>query len=218
MGEGFVYVLINPSMPGLVKIGLTQDASENRAAGLSSASGVPTDFIVVYDELVSDCREVERRLHQCFREYRVNSRREFFRIPIKTAVKALQWEAQGFSIATGEGRRVEILPELQRRYGDGIRPGTTGAAIVQLREVVLLEISRSPYSHLQDKIVEQVDLAIMTGGGGRPYFSLDDSIEVNVAKFLDIDDFSMINVTPLLTDKATHKISEAFHRGRESGW
>jgi hypothetical protein len=62
MREGFVYILMNPSMPGLVKIGLTEDTAEARAASLSSASGVPTRFTVVYDELVSDCCQVEARM------------------------------------------------------------------------------------------------------------------------------------------------------------
>ncbi|WP_420540706.1 GIY-YIG nuclease family protein [Nonomuraea roseoviolacea] len=75
---GFVYILINPSFPDMVKIGLTRNLSGNRASQLSRHSGVPTDFIVIYDELVADCGAVERRLHKRFANQRVNDRREFF--------------------------------------------------------------------------------------------------------------------------------------------
>lgn len=40
-------------------------------------TGVPTEFVVVRGELVSDCQEVERRLHERFSEYRVDRAREF---------------------------------------------------------------------------------------------------------------------------------------------
>jgi hypothetical protein len=119
MPEGFVYILINPAMPGLVKIGLTTDTSEARAAQLSTSSGIPSEFVVVYDELVADSAAVERSLHDQFREYRPNPRREFFRIPIKTAIKALQHEAQGFAIPTGSGTRRDITAELRARSGTG---------------------------------------------------------------------------------------------------
>ena len=46
--EGYVYVLINPSMEGLVKIGMTTSTPEERVTELSSATGVPSKFILVY--------------------------------------------------------------------------------------------------------------------------------------------------------------------------
>ena len=73
-------------------------------------TGVPTEFIVVWDELVSDCQEVERRLHERSSEYRVNRAREFFRIPVREAVRALQQEAQTFRVEPSSlTNRWEIL-------------------------------------------------------------------------------------------------------------
>ena len=46
MNEGYIYVLINPSMEDVVKIGKTERDPKNRAAELSSVSGVPEKFIV----------------------------------------------------------------------------------------------------------------------------------------------------------------------------
>ena len=42
---GYVYILENASMPGLIKIGKTSRDSVERARELSSATGVPTGFL-----------------------------------------------------------------------------------------------------------------------------------------------------------------------------
>ncbi|PIY04238.1 MAG: hypothetical protein COZ20_06175 [Gallionellales bacterium CG_4_10_14_3_um_filter_54_96] len=47
--SGYVYVLLNQSLPGCVKIGKTTRDTATRAAELSSATGVPTPFMVAYD-------------------------------------------------------------------------------------------------------------------------------------------------------------------------
>ena len=80
MPMGFVYVLFNPTITGMVKIGLSTDSSEARARALHT-TGVADRFHVVYDELVSDCELVEYKMHTRFAELRHNSRREFFVMP-----------------------------------------------------------------------------------------------------------------------------------------
>lgn len=87
---GKVYVLVNPSMPGLVKIGWTKGSSEERARQLSSVTGVATEFVVVYDELVSNAATVERQIHQALNEYRYNQNREFFKISAKEAIASVR--------------------------------------------------------------------------------------------------------------------------------
>ncbi|WP_220385717.1 GIY-YIG nuclease family protein, partial [Klebsiella pneumoniae] len=42
--EGWVYVLSNPCMPGIYKVGMTTTSPEVRARELSSATGVPAPF------------------------------------------------------------------------------------------------------------------------------------------------------------------------------
>jgi hypothetical protein len=110
---GFVYILSNSAMPGMVKIGLTRNEAAARAVELSRATGVPTDFELVYDELVNDCRAVERSLHKRFSEYRVNDRREFFRVPIRQAIAALQEEAKAYPVIPLAEERIDILPRLE---------------------------------------------------------------------------------------------------------
>jgi len=86
---GFVYVLTNPSMPDLVKVGLTSNLPEDRAKGLFNTS-IPTKFNVVYRATTSRPKEVEKKAHEILKSYRENSRREFFRVDKETAIKAVQ--------------------------------------------------------------------------------------------------------------------------------
>ena len=46
MEPGWVYVLVNSSMPGIAKVGRTTRAPRDRAAELSGVTGVATPFIV----------------------------------------------------------------------------------------------------------------------------------------------------------------------------
>ena len=74
-----IYILTNPVIPDLVKIGKTTNLEE-RVRSLSSHSGVPVPFEVYYACVVSDSSEVEKRVHDGFGDHRVNPKREFFRI------------------------------------------------------------------------------------------------------------------------------------------
>ncbi|KPF91909.1 hypothetical protein IP81_07545 [Novosphingobium sp. AAP83] len=74
-----VYLLTNPTMPDLVKIGRTNDL-ETRLRSLSTHSGVPVPFECFYACEVRDSVEVERALHEAFGDHRINPKREFFRL------------------------------------------------------------------------------------------------------------------------------------------
>ena len=75
---GWIYVMSNPSMPGLSKIGMSaQDPKEYRVKELSQATGVPEPFVVQYQALVDDERTAEKQLHSYFSGYRHN--KEFFK-------------------------------------------------------------------------------------------------------------------------------------------
>ena len=87
---GYVYILENGSMPGLIKIGKTARNPHERAKELSNSTGVPTPFRVVFD-LSSDKYEIlEREVHSKLDQYRVGRNREFFRCPIEIAKKAIE--------------------------------------------------------------------------------------------------------------------------------
>ena len=86
---GFIYILTNVSMPGLIKVGLTTRSPKERAKELNS-TGVPTSFEV------AACWRVEKNLaymetksHQLLKEFRVSSNREFFKIHVDDAKRIL---------------------------------------------------------------------------------------------------------------------------------
>lgn len=87
-----VYILTNEAMPGLVKIGATsRDEVAQRIAELSGHTSVPLPFTCHFaGELSGHPENVEKLLHQVFAEYRVNQKREFFRIDPEKAVLALK--------------------------------------------------------------------------------------------------------------------------------
>lgn len=72
-----VYILENPYMPDLVKIGKTTSLEE-RMKSLSSQTGVPVPFEYYYACEVENSDKVEKGLHYGFGAHRVNQKREFF--------------------------------------------------------------------------------------------------------------------------------------------
>ena len=76
-------------MPGMLKVGKTSKTSEQRTAELSAPTGVPCDFVVAFDVLVTDIDEAEKRAHASLAAYRVNENREFFRVGVKTVISVL---------------------------------------------------------------------------------------------------------------------------------
>ncbi len=89
MSEGIVYILTNPAMPGMVKIGKTSRGMSTRLTELYS-TGVPLPFECAYAARVEDESKVERAFHQAFGPYRINPRREFFDIEPEQAIALLE--------------------------------------------------------------------------------------------------------------------------------
>ena len=88
--EGYVYILSNPVMPGIVKIGFTtQDDINVRLSSLFS-TGVPVPFDVEYACRIPNYKTVERALHRAFQPQRVHDGREFFYIEPFQAISILE--------------------------------------------------------------------------------------------------------------------------------
>ena len=88
--SGIVYVLTNPAMPDMVKIGSTRrDDVAQRLKELYS-TGVPVPFRCEVARSVNDYQSVEAALHTAFEPYRVNPKREFFEIEIGQAQVILE--------------------------------------------------------------------------------------------------------------------------------
>lgn len=88
---GYVYVLANPAMPGLLKVGRTSDSPEGRARELSGTTAAAQPFNVVYYRHFPDCVAAEAACHRVLgdRGLREHNRREFFRCDAKQAIDVI---------------------------------------------------------------------------------------------------------------------------------
>src|SRR5215213_1011676 len=88
---GYIYVLINPSMNGLTKVGKTSRNPEDRVRELSKVTGIPTPFILAFDVYLDNCSQAEEYVHMVLeqRGYRVASNREFFDAPLNEVIKVV---------------------------------------------------------------------------------------------------------------------------------
>lgn len=91
MPAGFLYVLINPSMPGLAKVGKTTRNPTDRMAELSSATGVPSAFMLAFQQPVAECDSAELWVHrELEREgFRHADNREFFNAPLHEIIQVV---------------------------------------------------------------------------------------------------------------------------------
>ncbi len=82
----YIYLLINESMPNVVKVGYTNKSVKERAVELYS-TGAPTPFIIFAHWKVSGdkVQTIEAGLHRELSRYRISNNREFFKIEPKKA-------------------------------------------------------------------------------------------------------------------------------------
>lgn len=88
----WVYVLVNKSMPGICKIGMTTTSVRQRVHEINSATGVITPWIPVYQYECINSLTLEQAVHLELQRlgYRVNPRREGFEIPSSEAIKVIE--------------------------------------------------------------------------------------------------------------------------------
>ena len=95
---GWVYAFRNPNHKKMMfKIGETSRDPFVRAQELSSSTGVPIPFQVVYFIGVRDRRPAEGFVHSQLRQYRISQSKEFFSAPLREVVKAMDLAAKHFS-------------------------------------------------------------------------------------------------------------------------
>ena len=91
-GEGnqWVYVLSNPTTPGLLKIGYTTQTPDERAKQISNATGVALPYKVEWAFKCFDGEQLEGEVHKKLKAFRVNNQREFFQISLSEAKEAIK--------------------------------------------------------------------------------------------------------------------------------
>ena len=86
----FVYVLVNASCPGMVKIGMTIRNVDTRAKEISGATGVPTPWVPIYSFKCFNSYKLEQELHLHLDAVRVNENREMFYMTSTDAIKVVE--------------------------------------------------------------------------------------------------------------------------------
>ena len=122
MEYGIVYLLTNPVMPGLVKIGMTTQEDIDKRMKELYTTGVPVPFECKFACKVkkSDCLKIEKALHKAFDPQRINQNREFFRINVEQAQAILE-------LFHHEDVTEEVTDEIQNDLTDEDKAASTKA-------------------------------------------------------------------------------------------
>jgi hypothetical protein len=84
--KGWVYIITNRAMPGLVKVGFSLKDPLIRAAELENA-GVPHPFHVEHKVLINAPRDTEQQIHRFMRDF--HEGKEWFRCSVAHAIQAV---------------------------------------------------------------------------------------------------------------------------------
>ncbi|MBK7039960.1 MAG: GIY-YIG nuclease family protein [Bacteroidetes bacterium] len=114
--HGIVYVLTNPAMPGIIKIGRSNQEDVKYRMSQLYSTGVPLPFECVYAAKVSNYEKVEKALHIAFGPDRLNPNREFFEIEpsqAKAIIKLMELQNVSPQVASEK----EVVDEIDRDAG-----------------------------------------------------------------------------------------------------
>lgn len=233
--EGYVYILINDAMPGLVKIGCTKRSPEERKRELSRWTGIPLDFSVAYEIFSSDMKMLEKTIHKKLDSCRVNKNKEFFKCDIDFAIASLskiaqeiqldmKFKVKGVNEVFDYYEAIEIYPYLQNRFPSMLREEIKSIRIYQTKIRCYLEITEEEEINVVDykpflmnqKIFRQ-DLAYITEDSlDEFYFDPKSSVSENARRLIEeFDDYSMYMCCgELFTDEASSKIQNEYLKKR----
>ena len=120
---GWVYVITNQAMPGLVKVGFAERHPDNRADDFNRQhyrAAIPFQFVVAYAAQVKDPRRLERATHEALVKYRVRKQtrnrkdqKEWFRCSVGEAAAAIrrtQWRVGSMQDEIGPFETDPIAP------------------------------------------------------------------------------------------------------------
>lgn len=87
---GYLYIISSPSLPDMVKIGVTRRLNPSIRVKELSSSSLPFPFELNAYCFNNDAFELESNMHNYFDAYRVSPNREFFYVPIEQAIDVLK--------------------------------------------------------------------------------------------------------------------------------
>lgn len=163
MTKGYVYVLSNPSMPGLVKIGRTENDPQIRAGQLYT-TGVPGNFKIEFVWYSDDCVALEARLHEAFDRERLHRGREFFKASPQEVIEHLMYvylsESEKAIVSDEEESNIQHLDYMSSVFG--LSPSDLLSAIHML-PVEYVQAAFKAYTLGQDRMVIKLCLEAPDG-------------------------------------------------------
>jgi hypothetical protein len=215
VAPGYVYVLLEPMNPSMVKIGLTRGPTSARVRALNG-TGRAVPQVALWDEYVSDPEYVEGALHDLFTDSRVNRGREFFYVSPKAAIAALMDTAAPYRLEPfrHEGR-IEVLPRLRATFGDIIRDEITSVEVLVTHQGVVLATTSRTASRDTKVVRSNLDFIY---GGDDPIFSSDIPAEENAQRLLNLDELTLVMTTNLVSDADSHRIDREQNSDRTNPW
>ncbi len=93
----YIYVLVNRSIPNMVKIGMTTRSVDERAREINKATGVPTPWIPVYSFPCYASGILEKRVHERLAPYRITEDGEMFGVTSNTAQQVIEELGKDFT-------------------------------------------------------------------------------------------------------------------------
>ena len=209
MANGFVYVLLNPAFPTMVKIGLTEDISETRAHKLSSVTGVPLDFVVLYEALVSNVEEVEGALHKQFSSYRVNPKREFFYVAPKLAISALIDIAKKYPVTESQQTAIDdLIPYFKSKFPHyPIDQNIFSIRLMTVPGACFLRIGRD-----MNGTRDVSDEGLPLDGLLTPNPVTQEAIDFNARHLADSDEYTWIMIANVFSEDVANEIAKVWER------
>lgn len=103
-GCQWVYVLTNPTMPGLCKIGFTKNKPSERVKQINAATGVALDFVVEWAFPCFNAHDVEQQVHRYLEDngFRVNKSKEFFNVTVDEAKAVVERIGEPYKMQDNE--------------------------------------------------------------------------------------------------------------------
>jgi hypothetical protein len=219
MNAGYVYILINPSQPGLIKIGRTLRDSRKRARELYT-TGVPTPYQVAFEIFSEEHEKLERMIHEQLMDFRISKDREFFRYPLDKAIALLQQLSTPPSSKDAVYSAEDITEGLRKRVPGFLKPDVVSVRIVQPGDRVWLEMTQEKEmaGYLKDQKIIRTDLGFIADGDyDEMFFNPNDSVSINAAKFVnEYDLYSIMMTTDLFHEDACKEINEKHNPYRSS--
>lgn len=107
---GWIYLISNSAVPGLVKVGFTTRRPEDRARELGG-TGLPSDYVVEWSIRVTSPAAAEKAAHEAIKKF--HHSKEWFSCSSSEAIERIESAVSRYS-SEGIDERIKFLDRLER--------------------------------------------------------------------------------------------------------